>query len=83
MLAAFIAWIAPMAISSLFEISASKGAPEDSQLVIRSCASSRDQLAVCLSMMVMLTPHWPASITSWMSWVRCTAAWFDSSPIMM
>ena len=34
--AAFIAWIAPIAISSLLAITPSKAAPVDSQLVIRS-----------------------------------------------
>ena len=29
-------------------------------------------------MMSIVTPHSPESITSWMSWVRCCAAWFES-----
>ena len=34
----FIAWIAPIAISSLLETTASNFSPFDSQLVIRFCA---------------------------------------------
>ena len=79
---AFIAWMAPMAISSLLAMTASNGAPVDIQLVIRLAASSRDQFAVCSSMMFSVTPQLPDAITSWMSAVRCTAAWFDNSPIM-
>jgi hypothetical protein len=62
--AAFIAWIAPSAISSLLARRRRKRRAVDSQLVIRFCASSRDQLAVCWSMMLTLTAHSPASITS-------------------
>ena len=51
--AAFMAWIAPIAISSLLARTKSNGSPEDIQLVIKSCASSRDQFADCSSMMVM------------------------------
>ena len=80
--AAFIAWIAPMALSSLLAMTPSKAAPVESQLVIRFCAWSRCQFEVCLSMMLSVTPHSPESITSWMSWVRCCAAWFESSPMI-
>ncbi len=52
-LAAFIAWMAPMALSSLLAITPSNGLPVDSQLVIRFWASSRFQFDVCLSMILM------------------------------
>ena len=51
--ALFIAWIAPIAISSLLAKTASNGSPAVSQLVIRSSAALRDQPAVCSSMILM------------------------------
>ncbi len=71
--AAFIAWIAPIAISSLLANTTSNGSPEDMKLVIRSCASSRLQFAVWLSMRVMKL-HMSIPRISSTSLDRCTAA---------
>ena len=77
----FSAWIAPIAISSLLEMTASNWMPADSQLVIRSVPWVRDHMAVCSSTISMKL-HSSVAITSLMSWVRIRAAWLDSSPII-
>ena len=58
-----------------------KAVPVESQLVIRFWASSRRQFEVCLSMILMKL-HSGVAITSSMSLVRITAAWFESSPMI-
>src|SRR5688572_6287970 len=78
--AAFSAWMAPIAISSLFDTTASNCTPELIQLVIRSVPWVRSQLPVCSST-ILMPAHSGLAITSWMSWVRWRAAWLDSSPI--
>ena len=78
--AAFSAWIAPMAISSLLARIASIGRPEVIQFVVRSSALVRCQAAGCSSAMVAPLQS-PAASVSLTDWVRSRVASCARSPI--